>query len=1780
MKNIFKLLLLLVLVVISQTKAFAQWEISGPSPAGQSRISKFIVYYNGASVASPRWTESSGKNIVTQNYSDRSEMTVTWPDIGRYTIRFYNGTTLLVTKIISVVCALPPQTTMTGAICGTAGSVTINANLGDQEGGVRWYTQQTGGISFSSAFTITVSSPGTYYVAMNGVNCESPRAAVTVTAMSGISSPNTDTAPTFCRGAVTLTATPGSGGDAVVWSGPNGTQQGNNYIVSSLTSNTSYSVYSRNSASGCFSPAITVNAGVKAAVDPLVRAYSTTVRGHGQVQLTGGMLLGAVVNDSDRIRWYSSAQGGALAGEVGILEAFTTPDLSAPVTYYGARVQAPDNCESPARIAVVAGILPLMSPNQVREDNTRIQGITTDAQWNALTADQKRGVVYHYDGLLRVNQQIAVKASPAGFDVVQPVEYDDKGRVSKQYLPYVSTTKDGSFQSTYVGKQADFYNSPPAGVQADALPYAVSVYEASPLARPLEQGSAGTAFQPGTGHTLRSAYSFNIAGDVRKFNSDGSSTGFYEADKLTKTTVIDQNGATTIQFTNDKGQVILNRRQWNESVNGSLVEYLDTYYVYDDFGRTKYVVSPKGVQALMAGGWSFTANIRQGYTYQFVYDNLGRLVEKKVPGQDWQYLAYDPLDRLVLVQDGVMRAQNKWSYTKYDQQGRPVMQGWYTHPSYTTRADIQQHVLNGLYAGANDIWYETPGTVLHGYSNNTFPNATAEVQTVNYYDTYDFDRNGSEDYAYTAQGLVNENIPGASIGLSTGDKRIIPGTTTWLVSYLFYDEYGRPIQTRSSNHLNPTVYNDLITRVYDFEGALRITKRYQDGGVGRTITVYSEFDYDAAGRIAEIRQRNNTDALQVVALYGYNELGQMITKKLHKNAVSGKFLQSVDYRYGLRGELVSINNAALAAGTNNPNDNAEHGDYFGMEFIYEKNDIDLGNTALYNGNISAMKWKAAGLGEGISDQRGYAFAYDKVNQLKAATYKANSGTSWNKELNAENESITYDANGNITTLQRNARKHTLNGTGISYTAGAIDNLTYSYDAVTGDRLKRVDDTASNPGGFANGASKADEYRYDTNGNTLADDNKGISNIVYSLLGKPAMITFTDGRKVEYVYDATGTKLTMKTYASGGSTPTLVTDYVNGFVYENNTLVFFASPEGRVVKKGTALEYQYGLGDHQGNTRVVFSSVTPAVDAPVASFEDDAGDGSESYKGTYKVVPFVAAATSGTHVIRMDQTNPVGPTRSIKVFPGDKIDISVSEYHEGSVNWGDSSPPINALITAIASSFGGVAGAPGESGAIFDGVDAALSLFGSGGSLGDDRPGAYLNYIQFDKDYNILDMGWLPAPDAPFSKNKIQFNTLDITEPGYVYVYLSYESESNGPVYFDDLTVAHRATNVVQYNEYYPFGLQASTSWTREDSKNDYLYNAGSELNATTGWYETPFRGYDAALGRFMQVDPMAQAVTRYSPYAYANCNPVLFNDPSGLLSRAEFFNVLNDLRSSTYGGTWSEDGGTSYYISGFDEFAGGAAYMDANGLWGGGNGRFASDFGAAAVTYSKATGDPLVLLREVTINEARSNDRWFQNRIDEAWGSSVKNAQQGVNLMISFVHNTQFVNTDGWKTAIASNLSDALAIAQSYSCDGGEINNLVLVSHGNPFGAVFGNRNAGGDYLSVNTIKGAGKDASAASMMNKFNSLLGQVAPGGNVVLTACQSGVELGEALIGNVRNDIGLHLNMYKCVGWVPGPGYISPVINSPLSMFGDGWRNVNGGFTSNTGITINSNGTLKID
>jgi RHS repeat-associated protein len=90
----------------------------------------------------------------------------------------------------------------------------------------------------------------------------------------------------------------------------------------------------------------------------------------------------------------------------------------------------------------------------------------------------------------------------------------------------------------------------------------------------------------------------------------------------------------------------------------------------------------------------------------------------------------------------------------------------------------------------------------------------------------------------------------------------------------------------------------------------------------------------------------------------------------------------------------------------------------------------------------------------------------------------------------------------------------------------------------------------------------------------------------------------------------------------------------------------------------------------------------------------------------------------------------------------------------------------------------------------------------------------------------------------------------------------------------------------QENSYYPFGMRISTLSSEPlnlgNVKNRYTYN-GKEFNSDFGlnWHDYGARMYDAQIGRWHSVDPLAEKYYSISPYAYVANNPIIFIDPDG-----------------------------------------------------------------------------------------------------------------------------------------------------------------------------------------------------------------------------------------------------------------------------------------------------------
>ncbi|MEN2401762.1 RHS repeat-associated core domain-containing protein [Flavobacterium sp. MC2016-06] len=115
---------------------------------------------------------------------------------------------------------------------------------------------------------------------------------------------------------------------------------------------------------------------------------------------------------------------------------------------------------------------------------------------------------------------------------------------------------------------------------------------------------------------------------------------------------------------------------------------------------------------------------------------------------------------------------------------------------------------------------------------------------------------------------------------------------------------------------------------------------------------------------------------------------------------------------------------------------------------------------------------------------------------------------------------------------------------------------------------------------------------------------------------------------------------------------------------------------------------------------------------------------------------------------------------------------------------------------------------------------------------------------------------------------------------YKYIYQYKDHLGNVRLSYDKNLV------IQEENNYYPFGLKQFGYNGVAPSSNDglkYKYN-GKELQDELGlnMYDYGARNYDPAIGRWMNIDPLAEHTQNMTPYHYCSNNPINRNDPNGM----------------------------------------------------------------------------------------------------------------------------------------------------------------------------------------------------------------------------------------------------------------------------------------------------------
>ncbi len=231
----------------------------------------------------------------------------------------------------------------------------------------------------------------------------------------------------------------------------------------------------------------------------------------------------------------------------------------------------------------------LITPNT----HLKISGETSSAYESVF-----KNITY-YDGLGRPIQSNAIGQNSIGNDIVQHMEYDQFGRTEKSYLPLPSGQNSGDFISNPVPQINTYYQNK----YGDTNPFSQQRFDNSPLSRVLESASPGNDWRlsnvSDTDHTIKYEYATNDANEVKKYEptNDGFDVSYYEKNELTKNVVknknwqpLDDHLNTKEVFTDKNGRKIA---EIDYVKNENTTQKLETYYVYDIYGRLVSVLTPK-----------------------------------------------------------------------------------------------------------------------------------------------------------------------------------------------------------------------------------------------------------------------------------------------------------------------------------------------------------------------------------------------------------------------------------------------------------------------------------------------------------------------------------------------------------------------------------------------------------------------------------------------------------------------------------------------------------------------------------------------------------------------------------------------------------------------------------------------------------------------------------------------------------------------------------------------------------------------------------------------------------------------------------------------------------------------------------------------------------------------------------------------------------------------------------------------------------------------------------
>ena len=615
--------------------------------------------------------------------------------------------------------------------------------------------------------------------------------------------------------------------------------------------------------------------------------------------------------------------------------------------------------------------------------------------------------ITYYNGLGLPSQTTNVRASVNGYNIVTPIVYDALLRSdATAYLPFEATYYSDEEElpnSTAISEQRNYYEERYSSDYERS--FTEKVYEASPLGRVRKQALPGYMKDY---EVLYAEFDYrtNDTDEVRwlAVGVDGELVceGCHDAGTLSCTVTTDPDDHVVQSFTDGLGRTLLSRTFDDD-------EPIDTYSVYDDYGRLRWVVTPEGSYLLSD---SLTVPVdddfAEKYCYVYTYNDRGLMVEKRMPGREAEYMRYDEGDRLRVSQDGNLRAKKQWISYSYDALGRVQEQ------SLAVEAELipirsQAGVSIGEPIESVEPPYLGSSVPLRKYVYDTYP---SEVQAAG------LDFQSIEGLTATdGESLRYDNATGSL----TYEKLAVLANDT-ITGYhqraCYYDYKGRLIQIVERDTEDGIL---CTSKRYDFVGNL-IAQRESYTRAGKTDDIDRTFTYDDRGRLLnETTQVNGGE--EAVVYYEYDELGRLAARRLGE----GTSAIAEQSEYDIRSWLTKKSSELF--------------------------DMSLGHS--YTGNITSWQWQHKGDPSGDGPQNRYVFTYDGLSRLANTTQYVNG------ELNKQNVErfLTYDRNGNLLTLIRYADGVQSSNRQYTYIGNRLDRMEK-------DKVIAWDEIEIHPGGPA------------------------------------------------------------------------------------------------------------------------------------------------------------------------------------------------------------------------------------------------------------------------------------------------------------------------------------------------------------------------------------------------------------------------------------------------------------------------------------------------------------------------------------------------------------------------------------------------------------------------------------------------------------------------------------------------------------------------------------------